>query len=277
MRRFRRLVGLLWLATLVVACDTVQPLLIGTQVVAVSFTATNALVPTYLVWDMFEDSNPVDGQPDDVDSDGQPDMFVWCQTPSPNDQTPSLNPNSVPLGFGIEVAIIRAGTTREEVLTGEAALMLNANRTPYDTSVSTVFTFAKAPISVMDMGMTRNFMFLNPRRHTAAHRDVASATSNPLSDLDPMTYGLGSGLCSTGDPGPVSIDGGPNPITFDLGKGDTLIVRARRGNLPPELTGVVSTQPQVSAKTTVDGRPVSAGGNTTSQVGSELRFTLTTR
>jgi hypothetical protein len=139
------------------------------------------------------------------------------------------------------------------------------------------FTPPKLPIT--EQG--RTFKFMNPRRLSAAHRDVVSTTSNPLSSLNPGMYGLGNGLCSDGNLGDAKIDNRPQPYSVVFSKGDTVIVEARRGEEAPEpLEGLVTSEPAIDAAIQVDGQRVSvSGGNTTSTdaPGAEISFWFTSK
>jgi hypothetical protein len=270
--------GLALLAALLAigGCDKSQPLLVGEQTVAVTFDGVSATTPQYNVWDIFED-NDLDGVPDG-------DTYLWCEIvvfPFPED--PNLSPISAPWNFSVQISVIKAGTTQEIQITTDAALAVTANLSSYDTASSTKFTFNKPPITVDDMGTQRTFAFANPRKFTPLHRDVVQATFNPLSAIDPVTYPYQEGLCSLQDAGDSHIDDQGNPYSLPLDKGDTVIVRARRGAIPPEFitppefVPVYTTEPAIDASMTLDGVPLANGASTQNAFGAPLTLTFSTR
>jgi hypothetical protein len=282
------------LVALLAACDSTQPLEADQKMAQISFQGASALTRTYNVWDMYEDADG-DTLPDDLDGDGVGDLYLFCQDIGVGSQ--ALTPASVPWRFSVEVSIIRAGTTVPEVLTQEAALLIDANLADYDTAVQFNLTAPKNPITVTDGMATRTFLFdndasfgLGPRRLTAANRDVVLALENPLTTINPVTYGQGRGLCSNGDPGPAVVDGGSPPFEVVLGKGDTIIVEARRGESAPEMvyvnpdtgvtTSLFSPQPELSGTLVIDGRVAEVNGTVTTAgltVGSPISYTYTIR
>lgn len=121
----------------------------------------------------------------------------------------------------------------------------------------------------------------NPRILTAAHRDVVRATSNFINDFDPAlapTSTPTGGVCSGGDLGPVGIQGGGEPFSVQLDKGDTLLVEARRFSLPPP--GMTfTTEPGITAILFVDGKrfvPTGSVTTGTTEAGA-IDFTFTAR
>lgn len=294
MRVLKGLAGLVLLVALLASCDSTPLLEAGQKTAQISFQGASALTRTYNVWDMYEDADG-DTLPDDLDGDGVGDLYMFCQDVGVGSQP--LTPASVPWRFAVQVSIIRAGTTVPEVLTQDAALLLDANLADYDTAIQFNLTAPKNPITVNDGMTTRTFRFDNdanfgpgPRRLTAANRDVVLALENPLTTINPVTYGQGRGLCSNGDPGPAIVDGGSPPFEVVLGKGDTVIVQARRGEAPPEMvyvnpdTGVssplFSPQPELSSSLVIDGRSAEVNGIVTTAgltVGSPISYTFTIR
>lgn len=262
-------------------CDKSDPLLVGEQTIAVTFKGIGNS-PQYNVWDMHEDSD-MDGEPDDTDGDGDPDQWLWCEALQGLPADPTMRPSSLPWNFSVQISVIRAGTTGEVQITSNDALAVDFNLSRYDSAESRRFTFAKNPITIDDMGTLRTFVFTNPRKFTALHRDVVRATFNPLSAIDPITYPYQDGLCSLQDPGDANVDDQGIPYTLSLNKGDTVIVRARRGLIPPAFTvpagfqPLYSTEPTIDASMTIDGTPLTNGASTQINFGSPLTITFSTR
>jgi hypothetical protein len=257
--------GVLLFAALLSACDTTQPLQYDEQTYELQFDGRGATVPTYDVWDQYEDENG-NGAPDP----GEP-MQLFCADQSAPD---TISPTSAPFSFTLQITILRAGETVKERVTSESALAVGANLSGYDdpSNIITGVTPDKAPIVVDG----RRFIFRNPRRVSAANRDVVMATVNTLNQLRPGTYFVGNGLCSAGNPGAARIDNEPQPLALVLRKGDTIIVEARRGIDPPN--GVpYDSEPSIRALFLLDGREVSVNGSdrTTKQPGSALSFSFT--
>jgi hypothetical protein len=276
MRAIGRPLGLVLLVTLAGGCDTTQPQQAGEQTLTLTLAAPGAGITTYDVWDLYED-NDGDGIPDDIDGDGTGDVFLWCETIPPGE--PVINPISVPWGFTMQISILRAGEIQPEVLTTAAALNPASNLAQYDTIRRLGETLPKLPIT--EQGRTFKFDLNAPRRLSAAHRDVVSATSNPLSTLNPGMYDLGNGLCSAGNPGDAKIDNQPQPYSVVFSKGDTVIVEARRGlDAPEALENEFTREPRLDAAIRVDGQRVSvSGGDTTSteMPGAEISFWFTSK
>lgn len=300
MRGICSLGGVVLLMALGLSCDSTSPLQLETTDLTISVTATNGAVPAYNIWDMYEDSDG-DMQPDDLDGDGTGDLFLWCE-PS----FVSFNPTFVPIEFGAEISIVRAGTTEREVLTSPAGTLIDANLSEYDPAVQFGLVPAKNPITVIQdtvLGpVTRTFVFDNlgtfsgtqRRLGTAARREVVSATYNPLSEWgsqqSPVQYGHQAGLCSLADPGPANLDGQGLPLSITLNKGDTLIVEARLGDAADEMfffppgsstpMSLISGSYQLNGELYLDGTPVSGvSGTLSSQTtfGSPITFSYTTR
>lgn len=260
-----KLIGLLLFAALAGGCDTTQPLQLDEQTYELRFEGRGASVPTYDVWDMYEDENG-NGEPDP----GEP-MQLFCVDQSAPD---SISPTSAPFRFTLKVTILRAGQTVKEQITSSGALNTAANLTVYDDPDNIIegVTPNKAPI--VESG--RTFIFRNPRRMSAVNRSVVTATVNTLNQLRPSVYPLKNGLCSAADPGEAEIDNEPQPMAIVIRKGDTLIVEARRGTTAP--TGIPYTsQPSLRAILAVDGEPVSVRGTdrTNKEPGAGISFSFT--
>jgi len=292
MRSFRRLFCVLVLVAALGGCDSDQPLQVGTQTVALTVDGGNVQGSTIDVYIYFLDN---DG--DLVPDNGELYDFCWRTPGLPN----PASPPSGPVGFGIEVKVLRAGSTEPEVLTAPGAIAVDANIAEYDpTAIPNIplpsnqaspnLNFREPLVVGMDTyrfcgaggafpaGCTQGV------RTSVFSRRVVSQTSNPLTTADPMRFTLGNGLCSLGDPGPAVVDGAPSPFTVDVEKGDTVIVTLKRGTFPPELIDendmtLFQGQPSVSGSLTLDGLSVTATGSTTTAgvLGSTVSFSLTTR
>jgi hypothetical protein len=181
------------------------------------------------------------------------------------------------LNFSVTVEILRAGETVPEVVV--SSLDLDNNLTHYDTFVIDGEPPPLAPVQVQVGNDLRTFRFdsMDPRYLLAAAEEVMRAEINPLSDLFPATYDLGNGLCSTGDPGPTGIDGTPIPLSIEIGKGDTLIVQARKANDLPPGTWFVTNEPRLKGELLLNGQPVQVRGNTLSgpDPGAGFSFSFT--
>lgn len=277
MRSICRMAGVAVLCALAFGCDTSQPLQIDEQTFELSFSAPGAQLARFNVYDGFEDSDG-DMMPDDVDGDGQPDFFLFCRTAT----GPAANPSSIPFGYTLQITILRADSTTPEQINSSTSLVLEEkNLTDYDMNPPELT--GVPPQSPIPIGQ-RTFRFENPRRLSAANRAVMMATTNPVSTADPGTYGaVGSGRCSSNDPGPSAIDLDstlPYPLSITLNKGDTLTVKARRGTGPPAgLTVLNAPAPGLSASLTLNGRPVATRGTQSAALGPAegLAFSFTSR
>lgn len=279
MRSMLGAASIVLLALALVSCDTTQPLTLDQQTFELQMTAFGAQTGIFDVYDGYEDSD-LDGQPDDTNDDGQPDFFLHClnRTFAPF----AGNPTSVPWGFTIVITILRAGEiTPEQITSTAAATGPELSVSEYDTTlvIPGGVPAAPAPITIG----TRTFRFMNGRILSVANRDVMAATTSPLVELDPATYGTkGSGRCSTFDPGPTLIDSAtssvyPRPIT--LRKGDTLTVEAFVSPDPtPGLTVTNPPAPGLSAQLKLGGSAVVVRGEIAEPTpGSGLRFSYTSR
>ncbi|HKQ61344.1 MAG TPA: hypothetical protein VJS92_08620 [Candidatus Polarisedimenticolaceae bacterium] len=249
-------------------CDTEQPLRVQSQTVAIDFFGASGTIRNVDAYDMTEDGNP-----------GA--QWLWCEDLGAGRTT--FVPDLIPWNFALRVTILRAGTVTRENLTDSGSLNPVNNISQYDTRAPFLGQTPAAPAHIGATSITvgtRTFRFANPRQLTGARREVVAATSNPLSDMDPGTYGLGSGLCSTFDPGPASVDGVVLPFTIDdFGSGDTLFVEVSRSGTPPQGI-VVTSQPTLSAAVFVDGRRTENLNGTTSvpaTAGATFAFSFTSR
>ena len=287
MKRLLAAVGvLLVLSVLTVACDTSQPLDSGPANYEVHLSAVNVVgfiggegIKSFRVWEMFED-NDGNGLPDDTDGDGVPELYNFCRTLLISDTT-HINPGSVPWSFTVQISVIPAGATEEVVLTSAGALADDPtiNLTSYDTSAQSLIFGAIQPTVSIGTGVDmRTFRFRNPQKMSQANDHVARSVFNPLSDFDPATYGLGNGLCSLFDPGP-SVTDGQSPFSVELSAGDTIIVRALRGALPPMGIDTFNREGQLSGALTQAGAGVTVIGTVTGDpiTGSGFSFSFTAR
>jgi hypothetical protein len=121
--------GLLVLfAVLAPGCDSDDPLLVTDQNADLEITANGAQLTIYNVWDLYEDSD-LDGNPDDVNGDGQEgDLSLWCEDIGVGSAA------SVPWTFSVRIEVIRNGMTVAEQLTSAQAESDQVSRAPYDPS-----------------------------------------------------------------------------------------------------------------------------------------------
>lgn len=267
MRTLACLGGMLLAAALCAGCETTQPDELLQQTGQIEVSASNAVVDVYNVWDLFEDSNG-DGQPDDVPG---PDFTLWCEGP-----VATAGAVSLPWPFSIEISILRAGQTVPEVRTHPASLVEGTNRALYDSGVLQGNDLPFPPGQNQQVPADgRTFQFTNQRRLTIANLDLILSDSNFLHDIDPGTYG---GVCPGTFIGPPMIDDQEQPYTFDLNKGDTVLVKARRFNTPP--AGITTTtEPSLNGTLTVDGLQVNVQGttNSASEPDAGFSFSYTSR
>jgi hypothetical protein len=278
MRTIGTMACVLVLAFISLSCDTTQPLLLEEQAFELSLRAPGTIVRLMDVYDGFEDS----------DNDGVPDgeTFLFCRWRIViEDGVPVIatrGPTSVPWNFTIEITVIPAGATEGELVVSEDAVLESiTNLTNYDQTRS-IFG-PVSPLSPIVIG-NRTFKFTNGRILTEAREEVMASTSNPVSSLDPGTYGTkGEGLCSDFYPGPSGVDrasGTPYPFRIVLKKGDTVTVGARRGLAAPQGLGVQNPPaPGLSSDFTLDGLAVNVRGTTSSELGpgEGFVFSYTTR
>lgn len=265
MRSAWRLAGLLSLVLLVGGCDTTQPLQLNEQTFELEVRGVTAIIASYDVWDMYEDLN-LNGQRDDNEP-----LYLFCKTKNAQ----IILSRSVPYSFAIELSVLRADQTEPEVITSDQSFQLASNLTLYDDSDPRYGSTAERdPITLSN----RTFRFINPRLVSAARQEVLAATVNPLYTLAPATYGLGNGLCSRAYPGDARIDNQLQPTPITLNKGDTLLVKLRRGDTAPlGLALLPNGEPAIRATLLLNGRAVVVRGETlTSKVpGDEISFSYT--
>ncbi|MEE8411549.1 MAG: hypothetical protein V3S47_03535 [Acidobacteriota bacterium] len=292
MRFAARLTGVLLLTVGLAGCDKAQIAQLESQNATITITAVDTLAELFNVWDMIEDSD-LDGIPDDGV------VYLFCEITTDPLSPPFTIPVLVPWEHSLRISVLRAGSTEFEQITDNMYVSVTTNLTPYDDQV--IFgNFPKQNLTVMDGTCTlsgdsclvdldcpsvppgdpvdtcsvvlRTFRWSNPRQMTTVNRTVVVATSNPLSDFDSVTYGFGKGLCSVSvDPGPSSLAGAPQPFTFELRKGDTIKVEARKALFPP--SGLVDEsgepltviEPKLVGRLAIDGVDITnLGGDASS-------------
>lgn len=275
MRTISWVACVLTLALIGLSCDTTQPLVLDQQGFELTLRSTGPEVRQMYVYTGYED-NDNNGQPDG-------DEFLVCFWRGPVDpgtgQVIPLRraPTSVPWSYYIEVTRLPAGETQSELLlTPAASTNAAVNVADYDrTSPLFGSVPARQPVTIDG----RTFKFRNGRILLEARQDVMSSTSNPLSTLDPATYGQkGKGLCSVYYPGPPGFDrsaGAAYPFPITLQKGDTVTVAARRAVDGPQGLDIPNPPgPSISATFTLDGTGVSVRGTTSSEAGPGEGFTF---
>jgi len=115
------------------------------------------------------------------------------------------------------------------------------------------------------------FKFRDPRVLSEANREVLASTNNFINELDPdaaPTDNPEGGVCPGEDYGDPGIEAGGQPYTVTLGKGDTLLVEARRLLETPD--GMTfSTEPSINSRLFIDGNAIASpeGSVTTSSGG----------
>ena len=261
MRSQWRFVGLLLLLAVAGGCDTIAPLQIEEQTYELQIVGTSVgPIPVYQIYDMYEE--------------GVGDYFLFCET-APGLQ---FTPSSAPWNFSVQIEILRAGETEPEIITSGGALDPDMNLTLYDQNPAIIGGLAdKDSITIGMAPNTRTFHFENPRRLTVASEEVMMATTNPLSDAVPATYGLGAGLCSNAYPGPANIDGMPQPMSILLNKGDTVLVQARKSDISPTGVWYLPNEAAIQGNLLLDGNNVSVRGERRSErdTGAGFSFSFT--
>jgi len=256
MRSQWRFVGLLLLLALGGACDNIAPLQIEEQIYELQITGTSAgPIRAYAVFDMYEE--------------GVGDYYLFCQT------IPQLlTTKSVPWNFSIQIEILRSGETEPELLTSSAALDVSLNLSEYDWQEPITGTVPAKPSITIG---ARTFHFVNPRIVSIAHQEVMEATTNPLYEVDPATYGLGAGLCSNAYPGPANIDNVAQPISIVLRKGDTVLVQARKSDTSPPGVWYLPNEAAIQGKLLLDGSPTNVRGEdrSSTDTGAGFSFSFT--
>lgn len=277
MRIAARLAGVLLLAVCLVSCDQAQVLQLQSQIAALSFRATSVSAELLNVWDVIEDS----------DNDNMPDSgttpFLFCESIFTGGGPPvTINVNSAPWPHSVKVSILRANGTTFEQVSDVMYLDETSNLSAYDDRV--IFGSNNVPKpDVVVLG--RTFKWRMARQMSTLNREVVAGTDavNTLFQLEPATYPYLSGLCSLGDPGPAMLMGQVAPVTFELGKGETIKIEARKAlNPPPGLATILAiAAPRLSGDMTIDGVPVGAlvTGNSTSGTmpGDGLSFFYSSR
>jgi hypothetical protein len=275
MRTIRRVACVLVLALVIISCDTTQPLLLDQQGFTLDVRATGTIVRVMNVYIGYEDND------DNEIPDGEEFLFcLWRMVL--NSETGGMDidtrgPTSVPWGYYIEVSRLPAGGTEPELIVSEEAVTdALSNLSEYDQTDS-IFGPVQplAPITIDD----RTFKFKNGIILTEAREEIMASTDNPVSTLDPASYGAkGSGLCSDFYPGPAGIDrmsGAGNPLPIILKKGDTIIVGARRGvDGPPGLGVQNPPMPALAANFKLDGIAVNVRGTTSTAPGPGQAFSF---
>jgi hypothetical protein len=261
--------GLVFLLILFgVACDNDPVSQVSEVDFTLSFRAISGFARHYAVWDMVEVTR------DDQGGGGQ--VYLWCEDYS---FAPNTDPvaNSTAWPYGVEIRLIRAGSTEIEFLSSPAALN-DVNIADYADNFPLVgLTIDKDPVTVD----ARTFTFSNPRVMTGAAESIMLASYNPLASL--MTTGLGEGLCSNGNPGPSQIDGNLQVFNVTLNKGDTLVVKATLADDPGSANGLgdlfnpATNYPgSLLGKLLLDGQDISADVTGSIQ-GDSISFSYTSR
>jgi hypothetical protein len=265
------------------SCDTTQPMQAETQLVELYVDAgglpNGSNTRFFNVYDGMADCNG-DGEPDDDDMDGQPDVFLHCLTRT---NRPSGGPNGLPWNYTVEVSIVRNDATGPERITSEQAM---ANPTFSLTPSDTRTNFSASPppdLAPINLAGCR-FTFSNKRIRTAINQTVLAATYNPLAIINPSQYGTeGTGLCSTHDPGPPVVDrltGTDYPYVIALGKGETLTVKIVNAVTAPD--GVTpgvdfpAPGPSVNARLFLNGKNLNIQ-NASAAPGGDFSVTYTSR
>ncbi len=267
MRSSVRWVGVVCILALAPGCDTTQPQQVGVQSMQIRMNATS-LVDVYNVWEEYYDADQ-DGVPDPYDPSGNlldPPVQVVCQLTTQQASAP------VPWPYSLEISVLRAGETVPEVVTSQDALDSDFNLTPYASG-----TFGAQPNPPCPSPKV-----CNPLGQLAAtdRLVIDSPFSDPNRDpANPNRYRC-PGAPGLGDPrmGGTTNAPLPPPFTIDVGKGDTVIVKARKALRP--LNGVeVLIEPRLTAQTFLGGRLVAPAGKTSSSEdpGSGVSFSFTVK
>ncbi len=273
----RRIWTLAALALLAVSpsCDTTQPAAVGSQTLSIDFFTANAVVPLWNLWDLFQDDGT--GQPRDTNGDGQPDVVaILCEEDAdPQGNPRSRNAQTIPWYFALEIELFRAGATGAEPLsTSVSATVPSSNMTPYDDQQE---LGPACPTSqpCQGNGQGDGILYRNPRRISSAHRfffDTPPAGSPPrfgCPDHQPL-----------GEPGLHSPTGAGDPprtgwpLIIELAKGDTVVVRARKGPRPAGIDSL--SEPSVASRAMLSGQQVALEG-TGPVVGGDLSYVVTVR
>jgi hypothetical protein len=287
----RRASVVLLLAVLAASCDSDDPLGVSSRTAQLFIAAPGANVLAFDVYEVYQDPD-ADG-PDDIDGDGVPDVYLFCQQRGVNVAS------SVPWHFRIEVLITSSdGGTTTRITSNLALSDEERNRALYDqafppgsdpTNIGAAPqnpTGIVPPVVINSGGVQRVFRFRNPIRRVASHRSIIESISNPLHELRPVLF---DGLCpgaaliesAGGVPGPAMIDLEPQPLTFELQEGETVTVRATRVTrnqqalLTPGLMPFILSDPSIEAALVIGGQNVVPQGSTSGP--ESISFTYTVR
>ncbi len=296
MRFAARLTGVLLLIVGLAGCDKAQIAQLASQNASITITVVGTDAELFNVWDLNETTNlDMTPGPDD------PTVYLYCEpVPVGPLQPPRMIPVQAPWQHSVRVSVLRADSTEFEQISDDLYQSSTSNLTPYDNQVIFGNNVGKPNLGIMagtctvsgtscqlDIHCTggvgdvcagfvlRTFVWSSPRQMTTVNRTVVLATSNPLNDINPQTYGFRNGLCSVSvDPGPSSVAGAPQPFVFELGKGDTIKVEARKAVAsPPGLVNEVG-QPLTLIEPVIVGRLAIDGVNITNLGGDSSSGTL---
>lgn len=226
--RSTRLVIALALILAGAACDTEQPTDAGEQIVTITVEG-RATVQKWNVWDVWID---VDGnceinEPPDFEA-----SFKFCEElTGPQNAVGTL----VPWRYSAELAVIRAGTTQEElVATSIGTANQFSNLSYYDVRVFQ--PLADRPCS----GTPNGLLSVNGRQVSAANFDVLDGCIGA------------DGLL------PANVLGQPGQYDVAVRQGDTVVFRARKGRTdkPSQANpyvGILEGEVEQSARMYIDG------------------------
>jgi hypothetical protein len=281
MRQAVLLAGTICLLAGTIGCDTQQPLQVDEQELVLNFTAGDATVPVFWVWEQYWDADE-DGVPDEYDQYGRPinpPIQVWCQRATNSQGQPLVSsPNSIPWQYTLQISKIPAGETRPIALTSEDAYGTSPylNLTLYDEDVG----FGQ-PLPSSCRNDPDDVIVCNPLGTlTSGARVVIESTFDLEDAVDPSGAFYCPGEPGLGDPtlgGTYELPE-PPPFRVILKKGDTIIVEARKSGAAANAIEVL-TQPALYAEILLNGRPVTPIGETesTTDAGDGLSFSFTTR
>ena len=257
MRLAAGLAGGLLLTVGLAGCDQAQVAQLNSQTAMITVSVVGTEAELFNVWDLRETTDlDMTPGPDD------PTVYLYCEAIQVAPGAPPFKVGvQTPWQHSLRISVLRADSTEFEQLTDDMFLDVLSNLTPYDPDPRlNSNNVQKQPLTIPDGTCTvsgtsclmdvdclggasdtclvilRTFEWDNNTRRqlTTVSRTVILATSNPLNDIDPLTYSFRNGLCSLStDPGPVALAGAPQPFTFELGKGDTVKVEASKAFTPP--------------------------------------------
>lgn len=215
-------------------CDTTQPTDAGERLVSISLTGA-ARVSKYRIWDVWIDVDGncrIDEPPDGEDYKAS---YLYCEERESFDTT-------VPWPYSAEVAIIRAGTTQEEIIaTSVGTANEFSNLSPYDERI--IQQLPNRPCS----GVPNGPLYVEGREVSAAREEVMTDCLNKRDLL------------------PVNILGQSDPAEYvvTVKRGDTIIFRSRKsaeGDSGP-YDDIVETSVNQTAMIAIDGVEVVPQGN----------------